>query len=127
MGEPTGTNKNNNVIVNDCFTALTFETDDINGHTFNVSGIEDLIWGGNTKDYHVGYHGRGNRARFYVNWKSGEGYFWSEEEDPEDHEDSSGPKEEDPEDHDEDSSGPIAGSFMPSAVVIIVTAFSFLI
>merc|ERR1711862_178837 len=82
--EPTVTNKNHNIIVSDCFTAMTFETDNINGHVFNVSGIEDLIWGGNSKDYHVGYHGRGNRARFYVNWLTGDAWFWEKPKDDDD-------------------------------------------
>merc|ERR1711862_1072920 len=85
--EPTVTNKNHNIIVSDCFTAMTFETDNINGHVFNVSGIEDLIWGGNSKDYHVGYHGRGNRARFYVNWLTGDAWYWVK---PEEHDDGHG-------------------------------------
>ena len=79
--EPVGTgNDNANVIVNDCFTAMTFETDNIDGKYFNVSGIDEMMWAGNSKDYHVGYHGRGNRARFSINWETGEGTFWTEEE-----------------------------------------------
>jgi len=89
--EPTTTgttdteNGNNtmNVIVSDCFTALTFQTNHINGKYFNVSGIDDLMWAGNSQDYHVGYHGRGNRARFYINWMTGEGTSWKEEDEEE--------------------------------------------
>merc|ERR1711966_125234 len=33
-----------------------------------VTGGDDVMWGGNSMDYHVGYLGRGNRARFYINW-----------------------------------------------------------
>lgn len=65
-----------NVIVTDCFTAMTFEINSINGKYFNVTGVDDVMWGGNSMDYHVGYHGRGNRARFYINWMTGEGVFW---------------------------------------------------
>merc|ERR1711935_692112 len=61
-------------------TALTWETNNINGKKFSMTGFDDLIWGGNSKDYHVGYHGRGNRARFYINWVTGEGNFWTKEE-----------------------------------------------
>merc|ERR1712021_258890 len=69
-----------NVVVTDYATALTWETNSINGKKFNMTGFDDLIWGGNSKDYHVGYHGRGNRARFYINWVTGEGKFWTKEE-----------------------------------------------
>jgi len=81
-GTTTATKNGNtmNVIVSDCFTALTFQTDNINGKYFNVSGTDDLMWAGNSQDYHVGYHGRGHRARFYINWMTGEGSFWTAED-----------------------------------------------
>jgi len=91
--EPGKSNDGQNaVVVNDCFTALTFESDNINGHVFTVGDDveDDMIWGGNSKDYHVGYHGRGNRARFYINWKTGEGRMWvkpEEEVEGDDHDD----------------------------------------
>lgn len=99
-------NNNMNVIVTDCFTAMTFETDNINGKFFNANGIDDLMWAGNSQDYHVGYHGRGHRARFYVNWKTGEGTLWTEEDEDEpivlDHGDD---HKDDGHEHDDDDSG----------------------
>ena len=86
--EPTGTDNNPdsmNVVVTEYATAMTWETNNINGKNFNMTGFDDLIWGGNSKDYHVGYHGRGNRARFYINWVTGEGKLWTNEEDVDSH------------------------------------------
>jgi len=112
-----------NVIVSDCFTALTFHTDHINGKYFNVSGIDDLMWAGNSQDYHVGYHGRGNRARFYINWKTGEGSFWTEEEDEAivvaDHGDDS---DHHSTDHEDDDSGGPANNNMMSQKPILMTS-----
>jgi len=65
--------------VTECATSMTFETDNINGQKFSMTGMDDMIWGGNSHDYHVGYHGRANRARFYINWMTGEGEFWVKE------------------------------------------------
>ena len=84
--EPTGTANapgSMNVLVTECSTSITWETNNINGRTFNMTGMDDLIWAGNSKNYHVGYHGRGNRARFYINWNTGEGKFWTDEEEEE--------------------------------------------
>jgi len=121
--EPTNTDiKNANVIVTECFTALTFETDNIEGKYFNVSGVDDMMWGGNSKDYHVGYHGRGNRARFYINWKTGEATLWEkpkpEEAVPEEeHDGSEG-------DEPEDSGGAAVTnllSFLSIVTMVVVT------
>eukprot|EP00585_Thalassiosira_rotula_P012196 CAMPEP_0196141868 /NCGR_PEP_ID=MMETSP0910-20130528/10682_1 /TAXON_ID=49265 /ORGANISM="Thalassiosira rotula, Strain GSO102" /LENGTH=734 /DNA_ID=CAMNT_0041403097 /DNA_START=133 /DNA_END=2337 /DNA_ORIENTATION=+ len=71
--EETRTTVSDYEVHNDgCFTALTFESDHINGQKFNVEGIDDMIWAGNGLDHFVGHHGRGGRARFTVDWKSGE-------------------------------------------------------
>jgi len=85
---------------------MTFQTDNINGKFFNVSsdngGIDDLMWAGNSNDYHVGYHGRGHRARFYINWMTGEGTLWTkDEEELDDH----GGDHGDDSDHEDDSGG----------------------
>jgi len=120
----TESNGNNtmNVVVSDCFTSLTFHTDHINGKFFNVSGIDDLMWAGNSQDYHVGYHGRGNRARFYINWKTGEGSFWTEEEDeaivPDHH---GGDSDHHSTDHDDDDSGGPANNNMMSQKPILTS------
>jgi len=113
-----------NVIVSDCFTALTFHTDHINGKYFNVSGIDDLMWAGNSQDYHVGYHGRGNRARFYINWKTGEGSFWTEEEEddaivPDHH---GGDSDHHSTGHEDDDSGGPANNNMMSQKPILMTS-----
>jgi len=76
----TSATESMNVVVTEYATAMTWETNNINGKKFSMTGFDDLIWGGNSKDYHVGYHGRGNRARFYINWVTGEGRFWTKEE-----------------------------------------------
>ena len=60
----------------DCFTALTFETDHINGVKFNLDGTDELIRASNSEDYYVGYHGRLDRTRFTLNWKTGEMSFY---------------------------------------------------
>ena len=106
--EPIGTSQSNktNVVVTEYATALTWELDNINGKKFSMTGFDDLIWAGNSKDYHVGYHGRGNRARFHINWSTGEGKLWTPEEDEGDEEESVSYNED--EYHDGDDSG--AGS-----------------
>merc|ERR1712194_249818 len=93
----------------------------INGKFFNVSGIDDLMWAGNSQDYHVGYHGRGNRARFYINWKTGEGSFWTEEEEekavvPDHH---GGDSDHHCTDHEDDDSGGLANNNMMSQKPIL--------
>jgi len=116
--EPIGTTNapdSMNVVVTEYATAMTWETNNINGKKFSMTGFDDLIWGGNSKDYHVGYHGRGNRARFYINWVTGEGYLWTEEDEVVE-EDSHG-------DHDHDSEGNsasncLSGNFAVFAAVI---------
>merc|ERR1712192_40116 len=81
--------------------------DAIEEKTFNVTGTDDLIWGGNSKDYHVGYHGRGNRARFIVRWTTGEGWYWTDDDDEdEDHE------PDDDENLDDEDSGAAANCFL---------------
>mmetsp|Transcript_29792 Transcript_29792/g.63199 ORF Transcript_29792/g.63199 Transcript_29792/m.63199 type:complete len:708 (-) Transcript_29792:104-2227(-) len=55
----------------DCFTAMTFESDHINGQKFNVDGSDEMIWAGNSDDHFMGYHGRTHRARFTLDWNSG--------------------------------------------------------
>jgi len=84
--EPTRTDRSDSmsVVLTDYATALTWETDGINGRKFDMTGFDDMIWGGNSKDYHVGYHGRGNRARFLVNWVTGEAELWKPDDDEED-------------------------------------------
>jgi len=62
-----------------CFTALTFEMDNINGLKFNTSASDLMIWAGNGEDQFMGYH-KQNRARFTVEWSSGEAYFGTEQE-----------------------------------------------
>jgi len=77
--EPKNTQDSMNVMVDECATSMTFETDNINGKKFNMAGMDSMIWAGNSMDYYVGYHGHGNRARFNINWKTGEGEFWMKE------------------------------------------------
>lgn len=79
----TDTSEASVVVVTDCFTSMEFVTDNINGETFNVSGTNEMIWAGNSEDYYVGYHGRGNRARFTLNWMNGTGYFYGADEESE--------------------------------------------
>merc|ERR1712224_1066584 len=124
--EPTKTNEGQNaVVVNECFTALTFESDNINGHVFTVAddAEDDMIWAGNTKDYHVGYHGRGNRARFYINWKTGEGRMWVKpeevEEDHDDHE-----HDHDDGDMEKDSSGRIVSAVVSIMAGLVASIFA---
>eukprot|EP00588_Corethron_pennatum_P008873 CAMPEP_0194275272 /NCGR_PEP_ID=MMETSP0169-20130528/8158_1 /TAXON_ID=218684 /ORGANISM="Corethron pennatum, Strain L29A3" /LENGTH=766 /DNA_ID=CAMNT_0039018695 /DNA_START=35 /DNA_END=2332 /DNA_ORIENTATION=+ len=67
----------------ECFTALTFKTNNINDIKFNVTGMDTLLWGSNNQDTFAGYHGRGalqedgtragDRDTFYINWVTGEG------------------------------------------------------
>lgn len=61
---------NSEIIKGDCHTALTFETDNINGKGFNITGSDDVMWAANGEDIFVGYHS-GNRAKFNVEWTSG--------------------------------------------------------
>jgi hypothetical protein len=59
------------VMSTDCFTAISFESDNINGKKFNIEGSDEMIWGGNGEDHFMGHHGRLNRARFTVEWSTG--------------------------------------------------------
>ncbi|KAL7541117.1 hypothetical protein ACHAXR_010646 [Thalassiosira sp. AJA248-18] len=56
----------------DCFTAITFESDHINGKKFNFTGTDEMIWAGNGNDAYMGYHGYGNRKRFTIDWMNGD-------------------------------------------------------
>ena len=60
-----------------CFTAISFKTDSINGIPFNLQGKDELLWAANAEDYYAGYHGRENRARFSINWATGEAELFS--------------------------------------------------
>mmetsp|Transcript_448 Transcript_448/g.820 ORF Transcript_448/g.820 Transcript_448/m.820 type:complete len:485 (-) Transcript_448:22-1476(-) len=55
----------------ECFTAILFESDNINGQKFNVEGTDEMIWAANSADHFVGYHGPFNRARFTIDWSNG--------------------------------------------------------
>jgi len=73
----------------ECFTALTFETNNINNIKFNISGTDDMIWAGNKVDSFCGSHGRGqdgrgDRDRFVVEWKTGKAWYPEEVEEEED-------------------------------------------
>ena len=63
-----------------CFTALTFESDHINGQAFNLDGTDDMIWAGNHNDIWMGYHGPFDRARFVIDWNKDEEVLFSGEE-----------------------------------------------
>jgi len=119
--EPTDITESDsmNVVVTEYATGLLWETDNINGKKFNMSGFDDLIWGGNSKDYHVGYHGRGNRARFYINWVTGEGKLWTKEDVEEDSHEGSH------EDHDGESKS--AANLLPGYSAIFAAIISTLI
>lgn len=54
----------------DCFTAIAFESDHINGKAFNIDGTDEMIWAGNSADHFVGYHGPFSRQRFTIDWKA---------------------------------------------------------
>jgi hypothetical protein len=66
---------------NDCFTSISFQSHQINGQNFTIDGTDDMIWGGNGEDHFVGYHGRGNRARFSIEWSTATVKFFGDEED----------------------------------------------
>eukprot|EP00547_Thalassionema_nitzschioides_P017819 CAMPEP_0194234562 /NCGR_PEP_ID=MMETSP0158-20130606/2255_1 /TAXON_ID=33649 /ORGANISM="Thalassionema nitzschioides, Strain L26-B" /LENGTH=685 /DNA_ID=CAMNT_0038967785 /DNA_START=69 /DNA_END=2126 /DNA_ORIENTATION=- len=56
----------------ECFTSLDFYQDRIHETEFNTSGMNTMLWAANGEDSFAGYHGRGNRAVFDVEWKTGE-------------------------------------------------------
>jgi len=56
---------------NECFTSMSFSTDEISGWKLNLSGTDSLIWGANGADSFVGYHGRPNRGKLTVDWALG--------------------------------------------------------
>ncbi len=78
----------------ECFTSFEFVADGINSIPFNTSGSDVLLWAGNTEDYYAGYHGL-NRARFEVNWATGDAKFVVDETDDDNNGD--GEEEEDEE------------------------------
>mmetsp|Transcript_6265 Transcript_6265/g.9717 ORF Transcript_6265/g.9717 Transcript_6265/m.9717 type:complete len:724 (+) Transcript_6265:114-2285(+) len=108
----------------DCFTALSFESDNISGQTFNLEGTtDDIIWAGNSNDYYVGYHSPFSRARLTINWLTGDVEFfvskpaWGAEDDAD-------VSEADPLDsptklEDDDSSSSTIGAPIGLAIVII--------
>ena len=59
-----------------CFTAITFESDHINGIKFNFDGTDEMIWGGNSNDIWMQYHGHEHRSRFTVDWNTGKMAFF---------------------------------------------------
>jgi hypothetical protein len=83
----------------DCSTAISFESNHINGKGFNLNGTDDMIWAGNSIDYYVGYHGPFSRLRFTVDWRSGDVTPYSAPEEEEEGHD------EEEEGHDEESHG----------------------
>ena len=97
----------------DCFTSITFEGDSINGKYFDIDGNDEMIWGGNGEDSFVGYHGRGNRARFSVEWKTGNAAFWSKD-----------PKEDEP--TTTTSSSPVSRTFIFMSTTFAVASTLFL-
>jgi hypothetical protein len=123
-GNTTSASESINVVVTEYATAMTWETNNINGKKFNMTGFDDLIWAGNSKDYHVGYHGRGNRARFYINWVTGEGNFWTKEEEltEEDSHD-----DHDHDDHDHDIKDDSAADHLSVYAAIFASALSTLL
>lgn len=92
-----------------------------------MTGFDDLIWGGNSKDYHVGYHGRGNRARFYINWVTGEGKLWTDEEEvvEEEVEEVSHDGEEHSHDHDTESDSAANRVSLYFAVFAVISTLIF--
>jgi hypothetical protein len=69
----------------ECFTALSFKTNTINGIKFNATGVDSMVWAGNPKDTFCGSHGRGtegrgDRDRFEVEWSTGRTWFLPEME-----------------------------------------------
>ncbi len=61
-----------------CFTALTFESDHINGLKFNLNGTDEMIWGGNSNDIWMSYHGHAHRSRFTIDWNTGDMSFFAD-------------------------------------------------
>lgn len=108
----------------DCFTALSFESDNISGQTFNLEGTDEMIWAGNSNDYYVGYHSRNSRARLTIDWNAGEVEFFSskpawETEVDSDGEDTLGSSASKFEDDDSSSSTFAFNAFSGLAVIII--------
>ena len=76
----TGSSSNveSTIIVDECFTSFKFEADGINSRSFNTDGTDSLLWAANGNDKFAGYHLR-NRARFVVNWSTGEASIYKKE------------------------------------------------
>jgi hypothetical protein len=64
----------------DCFTALTFESDHINGQKFSLDGTDDMVWAGNHNDIWMAYHGPFDRSRFVIDWTKDDEVLFSGEE-----------------------------------------------
>ena len=98
----------------ECFTSFSFVADGINSIPFNATGSDVLLWAANTEDAYAGYH-KLNRARFEVNWASGDAAFIVDpEDDDHDHDDDEGHK------HDNAS----AKMFVPTTVFALVAALT---
>lgn len=74
--------------VEGCFTSFSFVADGINSIPFNTTGSDTMLWAANTEDAFAGYH-KLNRARFEVNWATGEGGFVVDPDDDDNDVDSS--------------------------------------
>mmetsp|Transcript_83320 Transcript_83320/g.166326 ORF Transcript_83320/g.166326 Transcript_83320/m.166326 type:complete len:714 (-) Transcript_83320:84-2225(-) len=57
--------------VGDCFSSMTFTSDQIAGQKFNVGGTDQLIWAANVENKYVEHHGRGNRGLVEITWMAG--------------------------------------------------------
>ncbi|KAL3914089.1 MAG: hypothetical protein SGARI_000314 [Bacillariaceae sp.] len=116
----------------DCFTSMTFTTAGIFDRSFNVSGMDAMVWAANGEDMFAGYHGD-SRGVVYVEWDQGVATLKVEEEeeeqeaeeedehDHEDHEDHEGH-----EDHagkgDDMGDGSAAASAIASFLVVAISA-----
>jgi hypothetical protein len=58
------------------FTALTFESNHINGLNFNLNGTNEMIWSGKSNDIWMSYHGPTLRSRLMADWSTGEMAFF---------------------------------------------------
>ena len=106
-----------------CFAAISFESDHINGIKFNLDGTDDLIWGGNSIDHWVGYHTHEHRARFTLDWNTGEMSFFGEEEETVD-EEPEGDEDEDTTAVSTEADDTSGGAFKNGVIGIMTLAFA---
>jgi hypothetical protein len=103
-----------------CFTSVSFRTAGIYNRTFNVSGMDRMIWAANGEDMFAGYHGI-SRGIVLVNWSEGVATLEMSKEEEHDEDDD----EENPDDSVDASNGISLGGAMAYFPIVTLLFVAF--